>query len=223
MNVLVIAPHPDDEVLGCGGTIARHVAAGDVVRVLVMTRGSSDLFADELVNTVREECRQAHAVLGTHGVDFLDHPAPKLDTIPQYLLAANIASYIREHGSEVVYVPHRGDMHFEHRLIYNASLVACRPTPGTPVRKILAYETLSETDWAPPFPDDAFIPTVFVDVSAYMEKKIEAMACFKSQVKAPPASRSLDSLRGLATFRGSTVSVHAAEGFMLVREVAYGS
>lgn len=219
MNVLVIAPHADDEILGCGGVIARHVAEGDTVRVLVLTRGSQELFSHEYMETVRAECRRAHEVLGTHGVDFLDHPAPKLDTVPQYLLASDISKVVREHQSEVVYVPHRGDMHFEHRLVYNASLVACRPIGNTPVRKILAYETLSETDWAPPFPDDAFIPTCFVDISDYLEKKIEAMECFASQVKAPPASRSLDSLRALATLRGGTVSVAAAEAFMLVREV----
>jgi LmbE family N-acetylglucosaminyl deacetylase len=219
VKVIVIATHPDDEVLGCGGVMARHAAQGDTVRVLVVTRGIPDLFPVGMIEETRKELRRAHDVLGVAGVDFLDFPAPMLDTIPGYQVADGISTVIRSHKPEYVYLPHRGDMHADHRAVFTASLVACRPGCQGAPRKLLCYETLSETDWAPPFGDDAFIPTVFFDISNYLEIKLKAMACYRSQLKNPPHTRSLQSLEALARLRGGTVGLHAAEAFMLMREV----
>lgn len=219
MNVLVLAPHPDDEVLGCGGTICRHVAAGDSVSVVVATRGISELFSDEFIETGRREAQAAHSLLGVADTRFLDFPAPALDTVPRYVLAGAISDSIREIRPEVLYVPHHGDIHSDHFHLHQAALVAARPLEGSPVRKILAYETLSETEWAPPQMDAVFYPTVFIDISSYLQKKLDAMACFESQLKPAPNARSLRNITALAHYRGSTVACDAAESFMLVREI----
>jgi N-acetylglucosamine malate deacetylase 1 len=219
VRVLVVAPHPDDEVLGCGGVIARHADHGDEVYVVVVTRGIPELFSPELVQQAREELRQAHAILGVKGSIFLDFPAPRTDTIPRHTVSDAIGGVLRELRPHTMYVPHFGDMHFEHGLTYECCLVAARPIGDYTVHRILAYETLSETEWGPPVAGAAFQPTVFVNIEPYLTKKLAAMACFKSQVQPEPHPRSLTNLESLARLRGSVVSVKAAEAFMLVREI----
>lgn len=218
-KVLVVAPHPDDEVLGCGGTIARHTVQGDEVHVLVVTRGASDIYSWEAVETGREELRAAHTLLKISGVHFLDFPAPKLDTIPGYKLADAIGEVIRSLCPNILYLPHRGDIHADHQVVYQAALVAARPINGCSVKRILCYETLSETEWSDPFGDSAFIPTVFVDITDYLDYKLKAMNCYQSQIKQPPHPRSLQVIEALARLRGATVSLPAAEAFMLVRDI----
>jgi LmbE family N-acetylglucosaminyl deacetylase len=110
-------------------------------------------------------------------------------------------------------------MHADHRAVYQATMVATRPINSCPIRRLLCYEVLSETEWASPFGNDAFIPTVFVDISEYLDRKLKAVACYRSQLKQPPHSRSLQAIEALARLRGSTVSLQAAEAFMLVREI----
>ncbi len=219
MKVLVLAPHPDDEVLGCGGVIARHAAAGDHVEVVVATRGIEELYSQDLIPIVRGEALKAHALLGVSNTRFLDFPAPALDTVPRYKLASAIAAIIRETQCEILYIPHHGDIHSDHLHLHHAALVAARPLAECPVRRILAYETLSETEWAPPQNDAIFYPTVFVDISEYLSKKLEAMSCFGSQVKPPPNARSLRNIEALARYRGATVAKDAAESFMLIRQI----
>ena len=219
MNVLVLAPHPDDEVLGCGGTICRHVASGDSVFVLVATRGMPELYSDDAVEAVSAEARTAHVKLGVSETRFLDFPAPALDTVPRYKLAGAVSDGIRDFEPEVIYLPHHGDIHSDHFHLHQAALVAARPLECSPVKRILAYETLSETEWAPPQMDAVFYPTVFIDVSRFLPQKLDAMACFKSQVKEPPNARSLRNITALAHYRGATVACDAAEGFMLIREI----
>ena len=121
--------------------------------------------------------------------------------------------------SDVLYLPHRGDLHADHQAVYLAGLVAARPINGCSVKKLLCYETLSETEWSPPHGDAVFIPTVFVDISEYLETKIEALSCITSQLRDPPHPRSLDIVRALARFRGSMAGLMAAEAFSLVRGI----
>jgi LmbE family N-acetylglucosaminyl deacetylase len=219
MNVLIVAPHSDDEVLGCGGVMARHAARGDDVHVLVVTRGTPEMYPPEQEEQTRQELHAAHAILGVSSVHFLDFPAPKLDTIPGHQLADAIGRIIRSVYPSIIYLPHRGDIHSDHRAVYQATLVAARPINDCPVRKLLCYETLSETEWAAPFGDDAFIPTVFVDITDYLDQKLKAMTCYHSELKQPPHPRSLQAIEVLAKMRGATVSLPAVEAFMLVREI----
>jgi LmbE family N-acetylglucosaminyl deacetylase len=216
---LVIATHADDEVLGCGGVIARHADQGDQVHVLVVTRGIPEMFPPEHVEMIRQELYAAHRVLGVSSVRFLDFPAPKLDTIPGHELADAIAGVIRSLQPAVVYLPHHGDLHGDHQAVYKATLVAARPINGCPVRKLLCYETLSETEWASPLGGEAFVPTVFVDITPYLQRKLQALGCYRSQLREPPHPRSQQCLEALARFRGATVDLGAAEAFALVRDI----
>jgi N-acetylglucosamine malate deacetylase 1 len=218
MSVLIIAAHPDDEVLGCGGVIARHVAQGETVHVLVATKGIPEIFSAEQTRQTRRELEAARRVLGYSEVHYLDFPAPKLDSVPGHELADGIKGVISKVQAETVYLPHGGDIHGDHRAVFTASLVAARPIGDCTVKKLLCYETLSETEWSPPIGDNTFIPTVFVDITDFLDKKLEAIACYRSQVKEPPHPRSPQIIRALAQFRGSTVNLFAAEAFSLVRE-----
>jgi len=219
MTILVIATHPDDEVLGCGGVIARYGDQGHQVHVLVVTRGIPELFSPKQIEETRQELRRAHKVLEVSGVTFLDFPAPRLDVVPGNELADAIARVIRQLRPQIVYIPHWGDIHGDHRATYRASLVATRPVNGSSVRRVLCYECLSETEWGSPGTHEAFVPTVFVDISKSLNRKLEAMACYRSQLKQAPHPRSLRSIEALARLRGGTVGLQAAEAFILVRDI----
>ncbi len=218
-RVLVIAAHPDDEVLGCGGAIARHVENGSQVYVLIATRGAPDVFPSAQVETVWQEAHAAHEMLGITETYTLDFLAPRLDVIPTHELVDSIHEHLIQLRPEIVYLPHRGDIHNDHRCVYHATLVAARPIDNCGINRLLCYETPSETEWAPPSGDNAFVPTVFVDISRHLEIKLRAVACYRSQIKEPPHPRSLRTVEIQARLRGSTVGLSAAEAFMLVREI----
>jgi LmbE family N-acetylglucosaminyl deacetylase len=219
MNVLIVAAHPDDEVLGCGGVTVRHVERGDRVYVVVVTRGFPEIFSPEIDEEDRLHAREAHEILGGAGIFFLDFPAPRLDTVPGHELADALREVIFSVNANVIYTPFGGDLHADHKATYLATLVASRPVNHCPVRRLLCYETLSETDWASPLDDSAFKPTVFVDISDVLERKLQALACFRNELKQPPHPRSLRAIEALARVRGSTAGLMAAEAFMLVREI----
>lgn len=218
-SVLVVAPHPDDEVLGVGGTILRHVAEGDAVHVLICTRGRDADFGREQVERVQAEARRVHAFLGVNGSTFLDLPAARLDTLPGAELHAALQPVFNAVQPAVVYLPHVGDVHRDHQLVFQAVMICCRPNgPGAPAR-VLAYETLSETDWFAPPLTSAFIPNVFVDISPHLERKLKACALYESQMRPAPNQRSLEGVRSLSATRGHVVSVAYAEAFCLIRQI----
>jgi LmbE family N-acetylglucosaminyl deacetylase len=219
-RALVLAPHPDDEVLGCGGTIARIVAEGGEVQVAIVTRGQPPRFDAAQVEQVNAEAMTAHRALRVSHTHFLELPAAELDRIATVDLNQRIAKVIALAEPDTLFVPFVGDLHFEHRLVFEAALVAARPRGSDYPLRILAYETMSETNWSAPGLSPAFQPNVFIDISDHLEAKIEAFECFRSQVMPFPDERSIKALRALALLRGSTVSRHAAEAFMLLREVS---
>jgi LmbE family N-acetylglucosaminyl deacetylase len=221
-NILVIAPHCDDEVLGCGGTMAKLIAEGNKVYVIMVTNGNvgaPELFPIEATRLNRKEAQKSMNFLGVKDTVFFDFPAPRLDTIPSYKLSIAIHQKIMEFNIDTLYIPHRGDIHKDHRITYEASIVAARPIGNCPVKSIYSYETLSETEWAAPFSDEAFIPNVFVNIEKYIELKKEAFTYYKSQMKVFPHPRSLESIENLSMVRGVTVGYRNAEAFMLVREI----
>ncbi|MCS6979903.1 MAG: PIG-L family deacetylase [Flavobacteriales bacterium] len=219
LNVLILAPHPDDEVLGCGGIIARYASAGARVHVLVITRGIPEIFPPEQIEETRRELAQAHELLGVCETRFLDFPAPRLDTIPHHQVADALRREVVRIRPDVMYIPHSGDIHADHKIVHHAAMVAARPRPPFTVKKVLSYETLSETDWALPVSSDAFMPNVFVDISAHLDRKLQALACYQSQILHGPPARAPENVEALARLRGSTIGVHAAEAFMLMREI----
>jgi LmbE family N-acetylglucosaminyl deacetylase len=216
---LVLAPHPDDEVLGAGGAMARWAREGHPVHVAVVTRGRPPLYTEAGEARCRAETEAAHARLGVARTWFLDLPAAELDALPHRELNARLGELLRVCAPEELYVPFLGDLHRDHQLVFQSALVAARPgRPGCPGR-VYAYETLSETNWNAPFLTPAFSPTHFVDVSATLETKLEAMALYRSQLQPAPHERSLEALRALATLRGATVGLAAAEAFVTIRTI----
>ena len=218
MKVLV-APHPDDEVIGVGGTIAKRVNAGDDVYVCVVTKGVTPLFQEKFIEKTRQECCEADAKLGVKETIFLDFPAVMLETVPRYEFNGKISEVINSIKPDEVYIPHRGDMQIDHQMVVDAAMVAVRPRGNNYPKRVYAYETLSETGWNIPNIVNEFIPTVYEDITDTYDVKLEAMAIFESQLSVFPEARSIGAVEALAKYRGATVSVKAAEAFSLVREV----
>jgi LmbE family N-acetylglucosaminyl deacetylase len=221
-NILIIAPHNDDEILGCGGIMAKYIKQGKTVYVAVVTNGflgAPELFSEEGTRELQGEAKNAHNYLGVEETFFLNFPAVNLDVIPAYKLSLALSKIITDFSIDTLYIPHRGDIHKDHRITYEAALVAGRPLNNCTVKRIYAYETLSETEWAAPFGDDVFIPTVFVNIEDEIDAKVEAFRFFKSQIKEFPHTRSPEIIRVLSNFRGATVGCRNAEAFMLIREI----
>ena len=218
-TVLVAAPHPDDEVFGVGGTVLRDLAEGDAVYVVICTRGEASRFGADQVERVQAEARKVHAFLGVTGSHFLDLPAARLDDLPLADINAALKAVFRAVKPDTIYLPHAGDLHRDHQLIFQAAMVCSRPAGDFCPSRILAYETVSETDWhaAPITP--AFVPHVFVDITSYIDKKLEACAMYSSQIQPAPHQRSIDALRALSITRGHAMGFKHAEAFMLVREL----
>ncbi len=217
-RILVVAPHPDDEVLGCGGTIKKCSSRGDEVMVLIVTRGKPEMYSEERIINVRNEARMAHQILGVEETRFLDFPAPDLDVVPNSDISASIYKFIEEFKPKTIFLPHYGDIHHDHKAVFNAGMVAARPLK-TSIERILTYETLSETEWSIPSPSNVFSPNFFVDISEIFNYKLEAMKCYKSQLRENPNPRSLKIIEALASFRGSSVGLTYAEAFMTIRIV----
>ena len=219
MVQLVLAPHPDDEVLGAGGAMARWAREGHSVQVAVVTRGRPPLYTAQQEAQCRSEARAAHGRLGVATTWYLDLPAAELDTVAHRELNGKVGEIIRSCAPNELYLPFPGDLHLDHQLVFHSALVAARPGRKGSPRRIYAYETLSETNWNAPFLTPSFIPNHFVDITGTLEAKLEAMALYRSQVQPAPHERSLSALRALATLRGATVGLAAAEAFITIRTV----
>lgn len=215
MKVIVIAPHNDDEILGVGGTMAKYAQNGDEVIVCEVTAGDLN---NEMVQLQKKEAIESHEMMGvkTH---FMDLPVVGLKEMETKLLNSAFQKHLMELQPDVVFIPHKGDMHIDHRMTIEAAMVALRPVTFPNLKAIYAYETLSETDWNTPSVDNAFIPNMFVDITDEIEIKLKAMECHKSQLCDYPHPRSLEAMRALAMHRGSTVCKKYAEAFMVIREV----
>jgi len=219
--ILVVAAHPDDEALGAGGTLARDADAGHRVRVLFLTdgvgaRGAADAAAAER----RAAAEAAAARLGIAETRFLSFPDNALDTVPLLSIVQAVEAMAAEAPPETVYTHFGFDLNIDHRIAFQATMTAFRPQPGCRVRRILAFETRSSTEWAGSPPALAFCPTVYVDVAATMARKRAALAAYAAEMRPAPHARSLEALDALAVLRGAEVGLAAAEAFVLVREIA---
>ncbi|WP_101653148.1 PIG-L deacetylase family protein [Brevibacterium ihuae] len=216
-TVLVIAPHPDDEVLGCGGTIAAWSAAGATVVVLTVCSDLPPLYREGLAAEIEAEAREAHRVLGVAHSEFLDLPSVEVARLPVAELNGGVERCARELRPDVVLAPFP-DRHVDHRAVFDAAMVAARPVgPGTDIGLVALYETVSETFWNAPGAEPTFAPTWFVDIGDTLRAKLDAFACFRSQLQEHPGPRTLEALEALAVFRGSQQSMRAAEAFQVVR------
>lgn len=225
-SILVVAAHPDDEVLGCGGTIARHADAGDLVQVLILAEGATSRqgqrdraeAADELTN-LAQAAQTATTILGAVGVELMDLPDNRLDSINRLDLIKQIEERIARHQPQVVYVHHAGDVNVDHRRLHEAVVTACRPVPGQTVRRLLSFEVASSTEWQPPGSAPPFQPNWFVDISSQWERKCLALEAYATEMRPWPHVRSIQSLEHLARWRGAQVGVEAAEAFCLLRQI----
>ncbi|MFH1956630.1 MAG: PIG-L deacetylase family protein [Patescibacteria group bacterium] len=209
-RILVIAPHPDDEVLGCGGVIAKY-SKQNRIYLCIVTKAYTPDWSEEFIENRRKEIKKSNRILGIKLTFFLDFPTVKLDTIPQKELNDGFAEVIKETKPDILYIPHKGDLNKDHRLVFESCLVASRPINHR-IQKILSYETLSRTI-------DPFVPNVYEDISETLKDKISAMKAYSSELRKHPHPRSLEMIEILAKKRGSEAGLRLAEAFMLVREV----
>ena len=225
-SVLVVAAHPDDEILGCGGIIAKHSEKNDDVHVLIAAEGHSARSRHErnsedldIINHLKVCAKKANRLLGAKSIDFLDLADNRLDSLDRLDLIQKLESVVIRHNPDIVYVHHLGDLNIDHRRLHEAVLTACRPIPGQSVRQILSYEIMSSTEWQTPNCGLYFIPNWYEDISDQWLKKKEALKVYASEMREWPHSRSIKSLEILAKHRGSQVGLQKAEAFMLIRQI----
>lgn len=221
MKTLVIAPHPDDELLGCGGTILRRVAEGGSIGWLLMTAITEEAgWQPEKVAQRASEIQRVREGLGVHSEHFfpLGFPTADLDRIPMSTLVSRISDVFKQFQPEEVLMPYTGDVHSDHRITFGAVCACTKWFRYPSVRRVLVYETPSETDFGIDPRDSGFRPNIFVDISQHIDRKLELMAIYESEMGEFPFPRSEKALRALAQVRGSQAGFEAAEAFMLVRE-----
>lgn len=222
-SILVIAAHPDDEVLGCGATIAKHILHGDTVNVLVIADGVSSRFfkpwqVDENIILNRQNlARRANELLGVNHLSLLRYPDNRLDTVALLEIIQEIEREMDTLKPDIVYTHHRGDLNVDHSIVHDAVLVACRPIPHNSVRTVLFFEIPSSSEWAVSGVNRDFRPSWFVDVSATLQLKLDALKVYNCEMHEFPHPRSVVAVEYLARWRGSTVGVMAAEAFQLGR------
>lgn len=226
-RVLVVAAHPDDEVLGAGATIAKYAAAGAHVHVLIMAEGltSRDSKRDRgkraaELDTLGRASREANEVLGVTSLELLGFPDNRMDSVDRLDITKDIERVIAEHRPTVVFTHHSGDVNIDHRQIFDAVIAACRPLPNQSVRQLLFFEVNSSTEWQPPAFAHPFVPNYFVDATATLQLKLDALKCYAGEMRPWPHSRSIAAVEHLARVRGASVGRDAAEAFVVGRILA---
>ena len=216
-RILIVAPHPDDETLGAGGTAAKFAAEGHHGSVLVVSGHLPPLYPPEVFEATVAEAQRAFKILGIADHRFLKIPATMIGNVPLHVLNEQVSAVFRDVRPNVVLCAYP-DRHIDHRLIFDSVMVASRPIGiGRDIETLAAYETLSETHWNAPHIEPNFVPTWVVDISSVMSKKIEALACYRSQIGDGPGPRSIGAAEALAKFRGSQAGFAFGEAFQIVR------
>lgn len=225
-TALVVAAHPDDEVLGCGGTIARLSAEGWSVHVHIVAEGSTSRddvrdvakHSDNLLE-LREAAKAASAVLGARSLAFSELPDNRMDGIELLNIVKLVDSDVQQFKPQLVLTHHAGDVNIDHRIIHDAVIAACRPQPGHSVRELLFFEVASSTEWRPAASAIPFTPDTYYDISAYLAKKNAALLAYNTEMRPFPHARSIEAVEALARWRGASVGCAAAEAFMLGRRI----
>jgi LmbE family N-acetylglucosaminyl deacetylase len=217
-TVLVVAAHADDEALGCGGTIVRHVEEGDVVHLVFMADGvysRKEASKQDLTRRIAA-AKSAQSILGVSSTQSLDLPDNEMDSVPLLKIVQKLELILKEIQPSVVYMHHHGDLNIDHRLTHAAVMTACRPTPNSSVREIYGFEVLSSTEWATR-QVSPFLPNYFVDITRQLRTKLDALEAYAEEMRASPHSRSMAHVEALAHHRGYSIGVDAAEAFEVYR------
>ena len=225
-RVLVVAAHPDDEVLGAGGAIAWHRKQGDRVTVLILGEGVTARSANRgaasrsghapALRRLRQEMARAHRLLGVHMAVHRQFPDNRFDGVELLELVKAVEAIMRTVKPHLIYTHHQGDLNIDHRRTCEAVLAAARPLPGSTIERVLAFEVLSSTEWS--LPRRGFAPTVYLSIAPFLSRKLKAMRCYRSELRPFPHPRSLRAIEAQARWRGSACGVEAAEAFVLLRE-----
>lgn len=219
-EILAIAVHPDDETLGCGGTLLKHKAAGDRINWLILTSMSKKYGYDEqLINMREQEIENISSLYNFDSVEKLRFPTTRLDTVPQGEIISMISKVMQSINPDVVYLPFKNDIHSDHRVAFEAAYSCTKSFRYPSIKKILMMETISETEFSPPFREDVFMPNYFVDITDFIEQKLSILEKYDSELGNHPFPRSKKNLKALATFRGATAGCEYAEAFMLLKGI----
>jgi LmbE family N-acetylglucosaminyl deacetylase len=227
-RTLVIAAHPDDEVLGCGATMARISSENGVVQSMFLTNGESSRFPslhhasgeqDEKIARRMESAQSAALILGSLPPKFYSFPDNSLDSVPLLEIAKTIEEVIQEFRPSRIFTHYSGDLNIDHQKVHEATLVACRPQSGNVVEEIICFEIPSSTEWRSPTLGLNFSPNFFVSAKGFESKKFEALTAYGSEMREFPHPRSKEAISALMTWRGSTSNLHSAEAFVLARGI----
>jgi len=216
-SVLVLAVHPDDETLGCGGTLLKHKASGDVIHWLIATQledTKSDAFKIRA-----KEIDEVAKLYQFDSVHYLGLNTMRVDEYSMSHIIQSISQIINKVQPNIIYLPFKADIHSDHRKLFEAAFACTKSFRYPFIKKIYMMEVLSETEFAPATTENAFLPNVFVDISNFIDKKIAIMQCFKSEIAKHPFPRSVTNIKALATFRGAMANCQYAESFMLLKEI----
>jgi len=215
-KVLIIAVHPDDETLGCGGTLLKHKANGDEIHWLICTESTLE---SDFYKIRNQEIEKVSVLYDFDSIHNLALKTMKVDEYTMSDLIGKISKVINEIKPNIIYLPFKGDVHSDHRHIFEAAYSCTKSFRYPFIKKIYMIETLSETEFSPSTKEDSFIPNVFVNITEFMDKKLEIMQIFKSEIAEHPFPRSLRNLKALATLRGATSGYEYAESFILLKEI----
>ena len=220
MRTLAFSVHPDDETLGCGGTLLKHKNEGDELFWVVVTEAKTSGWSKELIQQKAKEVEKVAKAYQMTDVFKLGFPTTQLDTIPQSDLITSLREIIAKIKPETVYMVHSGDVHTDHHAVFSAAFSVFKSfyTQKWGVKQILSFETLSSTEAAPQLVGRVFVPNVYSDITPYLEKKIEIMNLYETEAQKDPMPRGPSAIRALARYRGATVGVEYAEAFMLLRK-----
>lgn len=221
-SILIVAAHPDDEALGCGGSIAKWADHGAKIHVAFLADGVSSrgLTSIELHKNLidrRAAAKKSCDILGVESISFYELPDNRLDTIALLEIIQLIEGLIFQYMPTMVLTHHAGDLNIDHRRVYEATITACRPQKGCPVKRLLTFEVPSSTEWQPASSGLAFTPNWFVDISATLQRKLAALNAYALEMHVSPHPRSLAAIENLSRWRGATVGVDSAEAFVLSR------
>ena len=222
-KILVVASHPDDELLGLGGTIRRLANEGKEIHAVIMAEGITsrsekrdDADKNELAE-LKKDAEKAAKIVGYSSIEFCGMPDNRMDEVDLLDIVKTVSKFVEKYKPDTIFTHHHGDLNIDHRRTCEAVLTACRPVGDYPVKRIYAFETPSSTEWNYTY-SEPFVPNVYFDVTDTLESKVEGMACYRSESTEYPHPRSAEALRSLGKYRGSNIGVPMAEAFMLLRE-----